>query len=263
MNLAFVRIRQELERAAALRTMVITAAGGLFLAVLGPLGTDAAPLLTRLIYWLSLAEIGAVFGILTNITLRRLLDPEDRRVLLVAVVTGAAITLPITAVVFEVTKLFFQANEVRGGVRASEDLPGFLAPVLAISLAFSLVNALAHRRPVHTHAAKPDAQPVRFNARLPPRLRGAEIYAVHAEDHYLRIHTSRGNDLILMRLSDAIAELDGLEGAQTHRSWWVARRAVRAARRLHARATLELPGDIEAPVSRNFARALKAEGWFE
>ncbi len=38
----------------------------------------------------------------------------------------------------------------------------------------------------------------------------------------LHFHTDRGSDLILMRLSDALTELKGLEGAQTHRSWWVA-----------------------------------------
>lgn len=263
MNLVFVRIQQELERTAALRTVVISAAGGVFLAALGPLGTDAAPLLTRLAYWLSLAEIGAAFGIVTNIALRRLLDPDEKRALFVAVATGAAITLPVTVVVFEVTRLFFPTSGGQGSLRAGGDLLGFLPPVLAISVAFGLVNALADRRPVHTRPPPHNAPPVRFNERLPPRLKDADIYAVQAEDHYLRVYTSRGADLILMRLSDAIVELDGLEGAQTHRSWWVARKAVRAARRLHARAILELPGDIEAPVSRTFARALKSEGWFE
>ena len=66
-----------------------------------------------------------------------------------------------------------------------------------------------------------------FLDRLPLRLRGATIRAVQAEDHYLRLHTDRGSDLILMRLSDAVSELEGLEGARTHRSWWVAREAVR------------------------------------
>ncbi len=66
---------------------------------------------------------------------------------------------------------------------------------------------------------------VRFAERLPAKLRGAVIYAVSAQDHYLRLHTSKGSDLFLMRVSDAIAELDGSEGAQTHRSWWVVREA--------------------------------------
>jgi hypothetical protein len=98
--------------------------------------------------------------------------------------------------------------------------------------------------------------------RLPPRLRGGEIYAVEAEDHYLRLHTSKGQDLILLRLSDAVAELEGVEGAQTHRSWWVAKAAVRDAKRGDGRATLTLTSGVEAPVSRAYARTLREAGWY-
>jgi DNA-binding LytR/AlgR family response regulator len=84
---------------------------------------------------------------------------------------------------------------------------------------------------------------------------------VSSEDHYLRLHTSKGSDLILMRLTDAITELEGLEGAQTHRSWWVARDAVESARRDGDNVKLMLKGGVEAPVSRPNVRALREEGW--
>jgi DNA-binding LytR/AlgR family response regulator len=71
-----------------------------------------------------------------------------------------------------------------------------------------------------------------------------------------------GQDLILMRLSDAVSELEGLEGAQTHRSWWVAKDAVTGAERGDGRATLTLKDGSEVPVSRAYARTLRAEGWF-
>ena len=108
----------------------------------------------------------------------------------------------------------------------------------------------------------PGAPPPKFLARLPAQLAGAELYAVEAEDHYLRLHTSLGQDLILMRLADAIAELEGLEGAQTHRSWWVAKAAVADAERMDGRAMLTLKDGAEVPVSRGFAKALRAAGWF-
>ena len=63
-------------------------------------------------------------------------------------------------------------------------------------------------------------------------------------------------------LADAVAELDGLEGAQTHRSWWVAQAAVAEARRADGRAVLVLKSGVEAPVSRTYVRALQDEGWF-
>jgi DNA-binding LytR/AlgR family response regulator len=142
-------------------------------------------------------------------------------------------------------------------------LVGEIAPqVFATSLVMTGLAFLLRRHATQTHAAAAGAQPPKFLARLPPRLAGADLYAVEAEDHYLRLHTSKGQDLILMRLTDAIDELEGLEGAQTHRSWWVAKSAVADAERLDGRAVLTLKGGAEVPVSRGFAKALRSAGWF-
>jgi len=251
------RMRAGVDRPTALRAMAVAAGAGVFLAFLGPFGTVTAPLLGRMIYWLSLCVGGTVLGLSTHVVISALFDADDRRPLLMAGLTALVMTPPATLAVYAITRWLFGWNSLYGSALE------YAGPVLLVSLAMNYVNALAGRRPAHTHAvAGPDAPPVRFLERLPAKLRGAEIHAVEAEDHYLRLHTSKGSDLILMRLSDAIAELEGLEGAQTHRSWWVARQAVQGARRLEGRAVLELPGGVEAPVSRGYARALKAEGWF-
>jgi len=131
-----------------------------------------------------------------------------------------------------------------------------------ISLAMGGLHLLVGMRPRQTHAAPAGAPPPRFLQRLPLKLAGAELYAVEAEDHYLRLHTSRGSDLILMRLSDAVAELEGLEGAQTHRSWWVARTAVADVRRSDGRAVLTLKDGAKVPVSRTYVRSLRTAGWW-
>ncbi len=257
MTLWLFRTVGDIDRGTLARALAIAFGAGLFLAFLGPFGSAAAPLYLRVSYWLLLCVGGTVLGVATSALVCGLFDPEDRRPLLMAVVTALAMTPPGTLGVYFMTKGLF------GGKAPYGDLLAYTGPVFAVSLAITLVNVLAGRRPLETHAnVKADARPPRFLERLPAKLRGADLHAVEAEDHYLRLHTSRGSDLILMRLSDAIAELDGLEGAQTHRSWWVAKRAVTGARRLDGRAVLELPGGVEAPVSRNYARALKAEGWF-
>ena len=148
---------------------------------------------------------------------------------------------------------------------AVADLPAYELTSLAISLSmgvlFWLGLARFGRAPASLETGTPQAGPVRFLERLPLKLRGAEIWAVCAEDHYLRVHTSKGQDLILLRLSDAIAELDGLEGAQTHRSWWVARAAIADAKRGDGRAVIALPDGAEAPVSRTHVKTLRAAGW--
>jgi hypothetical protein len=62
-----------------------------------------------------------------------------------------------------------------------------------------------------------------FLARLPTRL-GQDIVFVEAQEHYLRVVTSRGEHLLLQGLTHAITELEenGFDGIQIHRSVWVA-----------------------------------------
>jgi hypothetical protein len=92
-------------------------------------------------------------------------------------------------------------------------------------------------------------------------MRNSTIIALEAEDHYLRVHLGDGRSaLILMRLSDAISELPPNVGAQTHRSWWVAKSAVRGVTKADGRATLALDGPLKAPVSRSFYKALNDAG---
>jgi hypothetical protein len=143
-------------------------------------------------------------------------------------------------------------------------IPQIYGSVLVICVAMTAIMILVNWPGRVTHAPPEDAPApaIRFMERLPAKLKGAVIYAVSAEDHYLRLHTSKGSDLILMRLSDAISELEGVEGAQTHRSWWVAKDAVESARRDGDRMTLTLKGGGEAPVSRPNIRPLREAGWF-
>jgi len=97
--------------------------------------------------------------------------------------------------------------------------------------------------------------------RLPPKLRRADIYAISAEDHYVRVHTSEGDHMVLMRLSDAIKEAHPLDGHKTHRSWWVAEAGVESAKRKDSKIILTLKNGIIAPVSRSGQKPVKEAGW--
>ena len=81
------------------------------------------------------------------------------------------------------------------------------------------------------------------------------------EDHYVRVHTPRGSALVLMSLGQAIAGMTDLEGLQTHRSWWVARRAVEGVVEDGRNLRLQLSGGLEAPISRARVGELRAQGW--
>lgn len=238
------------------RGLVVAALAGIFLAMSGAYVRDDAPLASRLVYWLLLMLAGGLWGEVCARLLRRFIDIDERPWATVAILS-VAIAAPLSVLVWAVTGPAFG-----GPVYPLRALPHLLIPVFSVTVALSAINIFLTRRPVQTHAAAGGATAARFTDRLPFKLRGAAIHAVQAEDHYLRIHTDRGSDLILMRLGDALDELEGLEGAQTHRSWWVARDAVAAVARGDGRATLTLTSGLVVPVSRRHARALRAAGWY-
>ena len=251
----------------AVRGLGLALAAAAFLAFSGAFGMAAVPLSVRLGYWAVTMTAGATVGALVAWLFARGGWLETPPWVAIPALT-LAMTAPITVVVWALSGWFF------GVAPQVVALPGFALTVLVITSVMTSLNVLVGRTPVTTHASPtptppvashPVPQPVpsiRFLERLPSKLKGADLFAVEAEDHYLRLHTSRGSDLILFRLADAMAELEGIEGAQTHRSWWVARGAVLGATRSDGRATLSLPGGVEAPVSRTYARALKEAGWF-
>jgi DNA-binding LytR/AlgR family response regulator len=82
------------------------------------------------------------------------------------------------------------------------------------------------------------------------------------EDHYVRAHTDRGSELVLLPLKAALAELE-VEGLQVHRSWWVARGAVTGAIQDGRNLRLQLLNGLEAPVSRASIATLRQAGWLE
>jgi len=111
-----------------------------------------------------------------------------------------------------------------------------------------------------TEAANARPTVVPFLQRIPIRL-GRDLLCLQAEDHYVRVYTAVGDDLILHRFSDSIQELDGLEGLQVHRSWWIARAAVADVIRRDRKTWLCLKNGLEVPVSRTYLAAVKEAGW--
>jgi DNA-binding LytR/AlgR family response regulator len=234
-----------------LRGLAIVLSGALFLGYAGAFGSGRAPVITRIEYWLALMVLGWLWGLVVAHFFFRIARPQ--RLWLRVLASAFVMSVPYSAVVGFVTKRAFKAHFNR-----LADIVELVLIVTAISAVMITINVLATRR---TGAISASAQPPKFLDRLPLKLRGGEVWAVEAEDHYLRLHTSRGQDLILMRLSDAIDELEGIEGAQVHRSWWVARDAITAAARGDGRATLTLKDGAEVPVSRTYARLLRERNW--
>lgn len=104
----------------------------------------------------------------------------------------------------------------------------------------------------------PSDSTAEFLARFAPRLAGAALFAIEAEDHYLRIHTDQGSEMVLMRFRDALGALAGSPGAQVHRGFWVAERGVARIERRGAFWRVVLRSGQIIPVSRRYAGVARA-----
>ena len=234
---------------------------GLLMAALGPYDTYQLPTDIRFAYWSICMVGGGLIGIVIDGALEGRIP--DLRLRIGASV--AAMTLPVTLLVFT-TGLAFGLQEA--------GWPSFLLllwQVFVIALPVMGVRALLRKKPkavvqtvVETRTIVepplPDAA-IAFRRRLSARRRAARLFAVEAHDHYLRVHTSEGTELLTMRFADAMAELAGVHGLQVHRSWWVAADAIEAVNWRRGGGEARLAGDVAAPVSRTYAPALRELGW--
>ena len=240
-----MRIASEL-----LRWCAIVAGLGLIFAWLGVYGTARVPFLQRWIFWTTTMVVGAGgFALVEPFISNRFakLAPIFK-----IGITAAIISIPVT-----LTLVLLLNN-----VPLSFEYVGMqYAYVMVISLiivtASHVLNATA--KPAETSTNTTTATET-FLQRLPVKFRTADLYAISSEDHYLRVHTSLGEELILMRLADAVRELDGADGLQVHRSWWVAKDGVTDEKRVDGRSLLVLTNGTEVPVSRSYRTKARDAG---
>jgi len=240
--------------AAIARPAVLIVAVGTFLAILGPFGSGAIPWPTIWFYWVGFIAMGGVFGFGAGELIPRLFPnlPEPA----VYAIVPFFVAVPVTGAIL------WLENALTGQLTLMQ-LAGVYGPALVISAFVTAVAYAVHRLTESRTEAEGPARPGRaLTDKLPHRLRRAQIHALTAEDHYLRVRTDAGEALILMRLTDAIAACEALDGARTHRSWWIARQAVSDARKGDGRGTLILADGTEVPVSRTYYPALREAGWF-
>jgi hypothetical protein len=248
-----------------LRATAVQLATGAVFGFLGPFGTWQMPAAERYGYWM----IGIpLVGLLATLVLRAVVrDLLPGRSLWLQVPVASLITgVPATFLVFALETFFRQAP-----VHSAPVLLRLYGIVTLLLVILTLVHlgwrrqalaALTAPAPVPAPAPAPVAAavPAPFLRRIPERL-GTGLRYLAMEDHYVRVHTDHGDDLLLFRLSDAIAELAGFDGLQVHRSYWVARSAVASVERDQHRTLLVLVDGTRLPVSRTYLPALRAAGW--
>lgn len=227
------------------------------LGIAGPFGTDETlGGAQRFGYWaiVVLVTYGMGYGISAGIRTRW--GARWSRAMVIGV-TALASGAGVTAAVVTINGLalgFWPSGA--GWVR----LLGTVFPVAAlIAVIFDIVAD--HIRPTNT-APAPETKtksPPPLLDRVPLDKRG-ELVALSVEDHYVRIITTRGRAVVLMRLADAIRETGDTPGQQVHRSHWVALGAVTAARRTGDNAVLTLSTGDQIPVSRRYVATIKEAG---
>lgn len=137
------------------------------------------------------------------------------------------------------------------------DIAALWGDVLLIAAPLTLLFEWANLRapPVAPAAGQPTSA-----AEAPPSDWRHGVIALAAEDHYLRIYREGGDTLVLKRFTDALQEMQALDGVRVHRSWWVARAAVVRSEQDGQRVTLVLRSGLAVPVSRTYLLQARQAG---
>ncbi len=217
---------------------------GVLLALVGPFGTSQDlgwP--GRIAYWLLVPAATYAMGYLVHAVLIPRLSPPLHRLAAQAcagIVTGLLVAGGILGL-----------NGVLFGAR-----PGWDDAALIVGMTV-LISLLLTLLPGDTPSGESGPPPILD--RLPLDKRGP-LVALSVEDHYVRVRTTRGEEMILMRLTDAIRETGPAAGLRVHRSHWVALDQVTAATRKGDGALLSMALGGDIPVSRSHMPQVKEAG---
>lgn len=254
---------------------------GLFLAIIGPFGSIDNPFPVRLLSWLAFSYAGYLIYSPMGYFVDRGHETLDLPMVPLWFAAVLAATVPMTVLVYivqfmpnwppvppleEALTSYFYVFVIGGGV----------------TLLFNVIGSGTQKTTPQSPGLDDRVEAAMEEQTLPPKVQsgddesegksnplldqlpvqlGSDVIALEMEDHYVRVHTPLGSELVLMRLRDAMVHLTEIEGRQVHRSWWVARLAVEDVKRDGRNIRLLLPGGLEAPVSRAQVSELKDAGW--
>jgi hypothetical protein len=225
--------------------------GWLVAVVAGPFGTFqtmSTPL--RLVYWGSVILSGVALGAVCRATL--LTFCGHWRPLLLDLQISLATTTLLAPLIYTLRATLDPA------LTRADLLPGsiwvntlfFVTPVFLFHRQFGLGTVEAGDTP----------PPPRLVRRLPEALQGARILRLSGSGHNVEVVTDRGTETLRLRLSDAIDEMEPVEGLCTHRSHWVALAAITASERRQGKMFVRLSNGERVPVTRTYAPKLEAAG---
>ncbi|KAB2733757.1 LytTR family DNA-binding domain-containing protein [Brucella intermedia] len=215
----------------------------LIFTVTGPFGTDQSmPVAVRFFYWLSVQFAGWSTAIAFSVLADAFLAPFFKHAFARMMAGAVVAALPIGLWIGFIGWGFSGRTPTVSAVLANASV------ALPLSALFCILAYMTLRRELESVQADVTHTPPLL-ARLKPGNRGA-ILRLSAEDHYTRIVTSRGEELLLLRFSDAVNEVGNTSGLQIHRSHWVADRHVAELRKANGGLSLLTKDSTLLPVSR-------------
>ncbi|AZS20280.1 MULTISPECIES: LytTR family DNA-binding domain-containing protein [unclassified Caulobacter] len=231
---------------------------GILLGLMGPFGSffNDGPAV-RIAYWVCSVTFGmALFGTLTRLgaaAARRLGLPDWAALPPVVLLGTALLGAPL--------RLF--AIAFWPGVIEAVPLAAWFGQCLAISAPLVVGSYFLRVRQAGRGRVRPAAVPSLTSApsEATPSADASNVLYLKMEDHYVRIRTEHGSRLEMGPLARVTAMLATVEGLQTHRSWWVARRAIVGVQRDGRNLRLRLVDGETAPVSRASVAKLREAGW--
>ena len=182
----------------------------------GPFGTlEALPGGFRLIYWGLIVLTTSMLALWLHAlihTWERITGPT---IFTVSIIFG----LLVAGVVFLLSLSILQPI---GRYPGHIELLSYSFPSAAVIFLFSALIMRSMSQPKTTDT---ETRPTLLE-RLEKHSHAQKILSLTAQDHYVEVTTDIGSELCLLRLNDAIAEVEPEEGFQIHRSHWVAKSAV-------------------------------------
>ncbi|MCF6232952.1 MAG: LytTR family transcriptional regulator [Rhodobacteraceae bacterium] len=203
----------------------------------------------RLIYWTLLVFVTYATGFVTSDALFELLQKRVQgrwpRTFLSGVGAGLCVSVVLG---------FFNFLALENPEFPSVWIDN-LVPVIAITvIVTALFESLQPNTPMAQNLSRPD-----LLDRLPLDKRG-DLVSLSVSDHYVDVVTTKGREMLLMRLSDSIRETALTPGLQVHRSHWVALDQVTQACRTGETALVITSAGDQIPVSRTYMGKLRKSG---
>ena len=222
---------------------------GILLGISGPFDTlriiPLAPL--RVVYWVIVVAVTFATGSFASLLVHTVMKYRSKwlNILISTCVIGIAVTIVLSVLNLIVFDIW----------------PSTWAELLNQFIIVTLISAVVEVGSFALGAGSPtqNENAVALMQRLPWEKRGP-LVSLSAEDHYVRVTTTNGTKLLLIRLSDAIKEVGDTRGMQIHRSHWVALDQIQKVERSGDRGKVIMKDESSCPISRKYMPDVRAAG---